>query len=88
MDVTADYNAQEKTLKVRASSFGARREESSPTQEGEIYDGQTFAVMPEVKGGSVVPQRVVFITVDVIDAAGNKVNTSDEFIEKVSSSVP
>ena len=44
--------------------------------------------MPEVKGGSVVPQRVVFITVDVIDAAGNKVNTSDEFIEKVSSSVP
>jgi hypothetical protein len=88
VDVVADYNKKEKTLKVQASSYSGSREKLSTRKEGEIYDGQTFVLIPDVKGQTVTPGRVVFITVDVIDAAGNKVNVDDAFLERTRDRVP
>ena len=88
VDVVADYNKKEKTLKVQASSYSGSREKLSTRKEGEIYDGQTFVLIPDAKGQTVTPGRVVFITVDVIDAAGNKVNVDDAFLERTRDRVP
>jgi hypothetical protein len=77
VDLLAEYAAEDKPIKLKVASFDAGQAEPE-SKEALINDGQTVALMPFADDEKVQPQRIVFVTATLIDAAGNRVNLPDE----------
>jgi beta-lactamase regulating signal transducer with metallopeptidase domain len=75
VNVTAKYQEADKAFKLVAAPYDSVVK--SQPKEAVIHDGETVVLMPSVDGDAVKPARVMFITVDLIDAAGNKVNAGE-----------
>ncbi|MGZ8921418.1 MAG: hypothetical protein ACXW3L_10560, partial [Limisphaerales bacterium] len=88
VDLTCKYRESDKTFRVAASSADPKNGRSE-TKSGVVYDRQTFVLMPGMEGGMLKPERVIFITPSLIDAAGKLKNTGDDqFIDLIGREVP
>lgn len=76
VDVVAEYRESNRKFKVRAVPSDHARGFGG-AKEALVGDGETLVLMPFTDNKRMKPPRVLFIRVDLVDAAGNKVNAAD-----------
>ena len=79
VDIRCDYMERDKALRIWASNYNPATNKRGDVYSGKIYDGQTYFFFPQIDEKNPKPSHITFITAFVIDPAGNRVNTPDDF---------